>query len=396
VRRWLLVVSIAVYFVAALAWLAFDRRVPRQAFDSFSTENTAPEGTSLAYKYLAGRGRQVAQLTRPIESHAVARDGVVFRLAETHAPLLTADEFPSDDEEDENLTEKSRKKKPAPSAKPKRRKPATPLLSDNEEEWVRGGGRLVLGVAGSYGPLEVRGLTGQQPRKAFPIWPGIDSLTLPEPRALAGADALRHTHALFIAGNETVMARQAIGAGDVILFAAPEVFTNAHLANATNLELLAALAGAKRPVYFDEYVHGLAGDSGLIAMLKEWNLGPFLLLLLVIAGVVFWRGGRAVGKREDDHRETRSDAVDLVASLGALYDRSMLPGEALALYHHELTRAVAAQTRLRGEPLHKRVAELTGGMAVPQKHSKLSPEQFRRILQVLNDSFRRIEHAKHS
>jgi hypothetical protein len=390
-RRALLIAAIVVYFLAALVWLAFDRRVPRQAFDDLSSESTSEKGVSLAYKYLSSGGRSVAQLTRPVDANVIPRDAVVFRLVEQREPLFFRDDIP-EDEEDDNLTDKSRKKKPHP----KKAKPvATSLLSDDEEEWVRRGGRFVLGVGSAYGPLDVRGLTIHTARKAFPIWSGVDQLALPEPRGLAG-DPLRRTHALYVAGNDTVIARQPIGAGDLILIGTPEMFMNEHLATGNHLALLAALAGAKRPVFFDELPHGLAGDTGFVAMLKEWNLGPFLLLLLVISAVVFWRGGRAIGEREDDYRETRSDAVDLVASLGALYDRSITPGEALTLYHHELTRAVAASSGLRGDALHKRVAELTGGIAVPHKHAKVSPENFQRILQTLNDSFRRIEHAKHS
>jgi hypothetical protein len=395
-RRWLLAGAIAVYFAATLLWLAGDRRVPQQAFDKLSSANTSDEGVSLAYQYLARRGASVERLTRPVESGAIAENGVVFRLVNVSAPLLTRDDVPANDDDDDNLTSRAKpKKKPVPP-KEKKKPPVTPLLSDNEEEWVRHGGRLILGVTDHYGPLEIRGTTNAHARKAFPIWPGVDEVVMPQPRVLAGNDALRRTHALFVAGDDAVIARQTIGAGELILIAAPEMFANGVLANGSHLALLEQLAGAKRPVYFDEFVHGLAGDAGVIAMLKDWNLGPFLLLLLVIGAAIFWRGGRAVGEREDDHRETRSDAIDLVASLGALYDRSMTDGEALELYHRELTRAVAASTGLRGDALHKRVADLTAGIAIPRKHDRVPPDVFRRTLHVLNDSFRRIEHAKHS
>ncbi|HKO00770.1 MAG TPA: DUF4350 domain-containing protein [Thermoanaerobaculia bacterium] len=391
-RRALLVFAIAAYFIGAVAWLALDRRVSRQAFTELSSANTADEGVSLAYKYLASSGREVSQLTRPVDANAIPRDAVIFRFVELGSPLSFRDDIPDIDDDDPNLTDKSKKKKPLP---PKKRPPATALLSDDEEEWVRRGGRFVLGTADSYGPLKVRGLTIKTARKAFPIWSGLDELALPDPRGLDG-DPLRRAHALYVAGNDIVIARQTIGAGELILIATPELFTNKHIGRGNHLALLAALAGAERPVFFDELPHGLGGDAGFVAMLKEWNLGPFLLLLLMLAAVIFWRGGRAIGAREDDYRETRSDAVDLVASLGALYDRSMTPAEALAQYHYELTRAVAASSGLRGDALHKRVADLTGGIDAPHRHDKVTPENFQRILQTLNDSFRRIEHAKHS
>ena len=68
-----------------------------------------------------------------------------------------------------------------------------------------------------------------------------------------------------------------------------------------------------------------------------------------------------VGPAEDDFRETRSDAIDLVGSLGALYERTTTEEQALALYRDSLTRTVAMQTGLRGEQLQKRVNDLTHG-----------------------------------
>lgn len=391
-RRALLVFAVAAYFIAAIAWLALDRRVPREAFDPLSSANTSNEGMSLAYKYLGSGGRRVEQLTRPVDPNFIPRDAVVFRFVALGEPLSFRDVIPDDDKDDDpNLTEKSKKK-----ALPKKKRPvATALLSDDEEEWVRKGGRFVLGIGSKYGPLDVRGLTIKKARKSFPIWSGLDELALPDPRALSG-DPLRRAHALYVAGNDVVIARQTIGSGELILLATPELFVNEHLASGNHLALLTAFAGAKRPVFFDELPHGLAGDMGFIEMLKDWNLGPFLLLLLVIGGLGIWRGGTAIGAREDDYRETRSDAVDVVSSLGALYERSMSRAEALEQYHRELVRAVAASTGLRGDALHRRVAQLMDGTPAPYRHDKISNEDFQRILQKLNDSFRRIEHAKHS
>src|SRR5207237_5441970 len=275
VRRALLVFATPAYFIGAVAWLALDRRVSRQAFTELSSANTADEGVSLAYKYRASSGREVSQLTRPVDANAIPRDAVIFRFVELGSPLSFRDDIPDIDDDDPNLTDKSKKKKPLP---PKKRPPATALLSDDEEEWVRRGGRFVLGTADSYGPLKVRGLTIKTARKAFPIWSGLDELALPDPRGLDG-DPLRRAHALYVAGNDIVIARQTIGAGELILIATPELFTNKHIGRGNHLALLAALAGAERPVFFDELPHGLGGDAGFVAMLKEWNLGPFLLLL---------------------------------------------------------------------------------------------------------------------
>jgi hypothetical protein len=84
-------------------------------------------------------------------------------------------------------------------------------------------------------------------------------------------------------------------------------------------------------------------------------------MFALVATLIFWRAGRRVGPPEDDHRETRSDAVDLVRSLAALYRGVTSYSEALSLYHDALTRTIAHNTGLRGDALRKRVDDLTGG-----------------------------------
>jgi hypothetical protein len=158
------------------------------------------------------------------------------------------------------------------------------------------------------------------------------------------------------------------------------------------LPLLLALAGdAPRPVWFDEVPHGIVSDDGAIAMLKEWNLGTFLLLLLAIAALSFWRNGKRIGPAEDDYRDTRSDAIDLVRSLGALYHDVTSDAEAIALYHDALTKTVAATTGLRGEALRARVDKLTGGLVPPKASGRMPRAVFDQQLRALNEAFLRKE-----
>lgn len=376
-RTLIFVAAVAAYFLAVVLWVGGDRRVRKHAFGDYSAASAAPTGVSLASKYLARSGRRVDALTLALNERNVEPGAVVFRIgppSEARTPDL----------EELRNEMKETKKKPKP-----RTHYVTPLLNDEEEAWVRGGGRLIVAADEHYGSLSVADAPEKLARKVFPLWPGLDTLDLPASRAVGG-DALRNGHAVYAAEDKTIVARIADGAGDVIVFGAPEALDNEHLAK--NLPLLVALTGGARHVYFDETIHGMSTGEGALALLKEWRLGPFLFLLLVIAIVVFWRGGTRVGVPDDEFRDTRSDAIDLVASLGALYDRSMHKGQALAAYHRELTRAVAASSGLRGDALHKRVAELTGGVEPSAKHD-LTNEEFQRMLTILNDSFRRIESA---
>jgi hypothetical protein len=417
-RAWPLIAGVVAYAVAVVLWLSFDRHVPQKAFDDFSSENTSDKGLSLARRYLTARGRRVGLLERPIDVRYLPANAVVFRAGE----LMSFFDLVRQMEDDESRREKEKKENEGKNSKAKKadgksgkdqkakkdsaskkdddekkhesplhpkRALATPLLDADEEEWVRGGGRLVLAPTRSYGGLAVRGATAARATKVFPLWKGVDAIDEPEPRILAGDAVLRATHALYTIGNAPAVSRLPLGNGDVILFPEPELLTNQHVAG--NLPLLTALASDRRPVYFDEVAHGQRSDDGVLPLMKDWNLGPFLLLGLLGFAVALWRNGVPIGPREDDFRDTRSEAVDLVDSLGALYEQSMTNGDAIASYHHALTQAVAVQSGLRGEPLHKRVNDLTAFTRVPGKGERLDDETFRRSMTKINEAFARIE-----
>jgi hypothetical protein len=233
---------------------------------------------------------------------------------------------------------------------------------------------------------------GKAAAKVFPIWPGVDTLSLPEPLGLAPRSLPRGMHTIFAGNGEAVVARQLIGAGDVIIISVPEMFENKSLAADHHLALLTALAGIHRPIYFDEYAHGIAADDGALALMTEWRLGPLLVLGGIAALFTFWRNARRIGLPDAEERDTRSDAIDLVASLGALYGRSMSNGDAIVLYRAALERTVAAQTGLRGDALHKRVADLTHGLT-PATGEKIAAHAFDRHLTTINDAFRTLERS---
>lgn len=368
-----LLLAVAAFFIAGAIWIN-SSRVASHTFEAGSALNTSPEGTSLAYAYLGHRG-MVNLLTTSFRGAVVPRNAVIFRLD------VDDDDSSIDDDDD-------------PSDKKTRLKTPPPLITPAEEEFVRGGGRLVLAGLSS---IPTRNVAGKTATKVFPLWPGIDTLSLPETIGFAPRWLPRGMHTIFAANGESVVARQIISAGDVIVISVPEMFENQHIAAGHHLALLTALA-ERRPVYFDEYAHGVASDDGALALMTEWRLGPLLILLGIAALFTFWRNARRVGPPDAEERDTRSDAIDLVASLGALYARSMSNSDAIALYRAALERTVAAQSGLRGDALHKRVADLTHGLVpgADEKHA------FDRQLNVINDAFRTLErtarggqHANH-
>jgi hypothetical protein len=397
-RAWPLLAAGALFFVVALVWIGGGKSVARDAFDTDSSASTGPDGTSLAYRYLERQpGVRVRQLIRPLRPESVGSHAVVFQLA--HWSFAPQPRVVEEDDETKPTPEpaktKPEKAKSVPKVKIKRPRP---ILTVAEEEWVTGGGRLVVAVDGPIGELDVRDAPLAVAENVFPIWPGVPSITLPEKRVFSGAGAEFVT--LYASRSDPVVLRQSMGSGELMLISVPEMFTNEHIAN--HLDLLLALVGDRRDVYFDETLHGLSGSDGIVAVMTDWNLGPLLMLVALAVMLIFWRSSSRLGPADDDDRDARSDAIDLVASLGALYGRSTTNGEAIALYHDALTRSVAAQSGLRGEALHRRVRDLTGCMAPPSRHEKLTSAAFHQQLDTINDAFRATEgksggslHANH-
>ncbi|HEY0371082.1 MAG TPA: hypothetical protein VGD79_03735 [Thermoanaerobaculia bacterium] len=343
-----LLLAIAAFFAIGILWIISDPRATERVFDDFSSANTSDTGLSQAYAYLEAK-----MLTRPLGREPIEKNAVVFRL--THElPLF----FDPEDLDDKQVGP------PRPKEKP--------LLSDAEDAFVRHGGRIIIGT--HMGALPSTTPSGKKAVKVFPIWPGVDTLEVPETTS-AFMELRPRMHAVFVAGDRVIVAHEGIGEGDLYLVSWPEVFQNKQLASVHHLALLVALAG-KRPVYFDEVLHGIMSGDGAVEIMKQWNLGAFLVMLCVIALLIFWRSGRRVGPPEDEHKEMRSDAIDLVRSLAALYRDVTKKHEALDLYYDSLTRTVAHTSGLRGDPLRKRVDDLTGG---------------RRTMDAINEGFQKLQ-----
>lgn len=371
-RRLLPLILVALAFlVFGILWIVTDRRASERVYDHYSSANTSSSGLSLASGYL-GKQRKVAMLTRSLARAPIERNAVVFRVSE-ELPTF----FDPEDLDEQQVG----------PPKPRQRK----LLSEADDTFLRNGGRMI--ISARDGLLETAGVekgaqTGvsvPQIHKVFPIWPAVGDLRSSD---LRGFTQLRpRMVALYAAGSKVILARERVGNGELFVLSAPELLANGELSKASHLALLSALAGDGRPVYFDEMLHGIVSDDGSLALMKDWNLGPFLALLAILATLVFWREGTRVGTPEDDFRETRSDAIDLVRSLAALYRGVTSDGEAIALYHDALTRTVAHQTGLRGDALRKRMDELTDGMVPPAGRGKMPAAIFKRQLDLINQGF---------
>jgi hypothetical protein len=262
---------------------------------------------------------------------------------------------------------------------------------------MRGGGRLVLALDRSHGAIGLRDRSEPgAPRKVFPDWAGVERLDPPMSRAFSSLPP-GGGHALFAAGGDALIVRRSQGAGELVLCSLPELFLNDHIGRGDHLALLERLAGTGRPVLFDERIHGMEGDSGVLDVLRLWGFGPFLVLICAASAVSFWRQRIRVGPEEDDAREQRVEAVDFVDSLALLYNRMLPRRHALALYVRSFEQAVAAQTGLREAALEVRIKDFLPRRPLPSaKGRDMSVQEFGVALEIVNQAFGRLNDAKRS
>ena len=392
-RSALLWVSALAFVVGALVVTDTGRRRTAETFPPGSVYSETPEGLSLAFRYLReraqsrGTGATVSVLSRRVGVGALPPDGVLLRMRPLRLPTpITVEDEVEDEPSDEGPSEQE---SPAPPGR---------LLTREEEAWVHGGGRLVLGLDADYGPVEIVSGTRAGPvRKVFPLWPGVTTLEPGRDVPHASGGAAEQTHTIFSQGSAALLSRLVIGHGEVLLLTAPELLENGGLATADHLGLLEAFAGEERPVLFDEWAHGLGQDESLLALMLEWGLGPALVAAALVFVLVLWRNRTRLGPEEDDAFEERSEAVDLVDSLAQLYDRALSRREAAALHLQAFRQAVSLRTGLRGAALERRTRELLeDGTAPPAGEREIPASVFLRTLHAVNDGYRRLDEHAHT
>ena len=379
-------------FVAALVWLSSDKYIKSTLFPPYSLHNTSPEkhGCSLAFRYLKelrGAGAPpVRELNRTIDFAELEADAVVMRIA----PALKPGEHEQPEE-----TEIKKSLKPGKKAKPTVAAKDKPLLTAGESAWVRGGGRLVLALEKDYGPIETFTQTRADPfEKTIALWPGVERIQPTEARTLKG-DVLNDALTFFTLNHGVFAAKIPMEKGEVIVMGSAEPLTNSHLDEADNLKLLQALAPVSRAVYFDEYVHELQDAPDVSELLVRWGLGMALAVMAVGGLLGFWRARTPIGPPEDDHKETRTQAIDFVGSLAPLYNRALEPHQALALHYKNFLHAVTAQTGLRGAELETKIRILlnTNDLAAFAGQRALPRGGFEHYLSELNRAYGRLERA---
>jgi hypothetical protein len=320
------VAAFALFVAVSAAWLARDPSVHRKTYPPGSSLELGPSGTSLARAYLQAVGGSPTSLTVPLERAALPPATVLLKI-DLAPPSWT--------------------------------------LSEAEESFVRAGGRLVLGMRGDResGAVAVRG-ERSGPRKVSPLLPGVVDLRPEAPRSLPAA-ALVDAQPVFEHGESPSLARRRLGLGEIWWLAEPEMLLNERLGEGDHLALLLGLC-AGRAAVFDEWAHGLATETGALDLLRQWGFGPALLVAALAGLAAFWRRARTVGPPADPFTDPRSESVELVDSLAALYRRALKPAEAADLYRMQVVREIALTLGVPEKRAEALLAERAPGLAIPQ------------------------------
>ena len=403
--RWLALTAL-LFVGICLAWLGGEGRRGDRPHGPGSSLDSDGAGLSLARAYLAGSGHATALLGRTLEQAALPQQGVLLRIQPAGATgwlaRLLAGKAGADgkggrhgEEAPRAAPGKDRSKEPADAkdeddedaGEPEGSAPAerSALLTPGEERWLEGGGRLVLAVDGGWGGLATAEPGPGLPEAVLPLLPGVAHLVPPTARALDGR-TLAQAVTVVAQGGQPLVMRRAVGAGDLWVLACPEVLSNAHLAEADHLALLLALVGERRPVWFDEHVHGVDDALGVLELLRRHALGPLAAIGALVAALWFWRRRAILGPSADPWRDQRAEAVEGVDALAGLYLRALSRRDALDLYRQRLLREVILRTGQRPLAARATVERLTGGLRLPP--GEPSAGDFSVLMHRLTKAFR--------
>lgn len=264
--------------------------------------------------------------------------------------------------------------------------PAIPL-EDRElkalEEWIRGGGVLLLADDTVGGP--VPGVWAGAPVLRFGLQPRIGERTgtlrpaFPSPYA-TGVQTIQPTGRvrfqrqrsegwapLFADRTGDVLAIQRMGKGSIVALTDPGIFSNARLEVAGHARLALNITrdhGERGVVLVDEFHHGHGHESTFFRYLKTTAV-PWMLAQVALAFLAFLvaRGTR-FGPPVPAGEEARASSLEYVGALGDLYRRAgarRLAGDTLAKsFRRTLTEVLGARPGEQSAKLGARAARRFG------------------------------------
>ncbi|HET9730531.1 MAG TPA: DUF4350 domain-containing protein, partial [Acidimicrobiia bacterium] len=235
-------------------------------------------------------------------------------------------------------------------------------------DFVQRGGRLVIG--GSQ-PYYLRGLSSDAPPHWVPdgetryaeISPDLNDIHSVAAAGTGAWSELGVATSLVHSGNKTLLARQRVGAGEILYLADVSPIENARLgSDDDNAALGLALAGSPNTtVEFAEGVHGYTTSRGWRAIPTRWK---YALLGLAVAGLLLitaraWR----FGAPDRPNRKLAPARAEYVRALAMSLERTRAPESAFEPMRRYARARVVARTALppdAGDELVDRNADALG------------------------------------
>ncbi len=162
------------------------------------------------------------------------------------------------------------------------------------------------------------------------------------------------------------------GAGRVVFISDPFVIANNGIARGANLtlafNLIQALGGRERRIYFDEYHHGYRSESNPLVSYFRGTPLPWLFAQgLILAALIFYSQGRRFARPLPLPRLSRHSPLEFVGSMANLEQLARARDLAIEIiyprFKAQLCRALGVSVRARPEEivasLHRRKLKVT-------------------------------------
>lgn len=198
------------------------------------------------------------------------------------------------------------------------------------EQWVEGGGRLVVADPGSLLTPPLAGSVDGVQQGSCPVG-GLAAVTAIDVGEAQGFVPSDGAVACFAGDRGAAVVVEQRGSGVIVSVGGQDLFTNASLGEADNALFAATLLGGPgtSTVLTGRSLAG-SGDSGLVDLVGDPVRAALAQLAVAFAALVAWRARRH-GRPFVDAAPVRVDASSLTVAVGRLLERSSAPAHAAAL-----------------------------------------------------------------
>jgi hypothetical protein len=158
---------------------------------------------------------------------------------------------------------------------------------------------------------------------------------------------------LFFFEDEAVVVRRAWGDGDVVMVADSYLFSNEALRHHRFPDFLAWVIG-DGPVVFDEYHHGLARQPGISTLIRKYRLHGVVLSLAALVALLIWQRAVVFAPRPAGHDQDGDSfpGADAAGGWVGLMRRHIAPGDLLAVCYTAWKKSTAAD-RFTGDQVEQ-------------------------------------------